>query len=429
MTTSLKPFLRWLSALFTLCLGLVTQPTARAATNIVLAGEDLQARINAAASGDVMVIQSGAYGGAIAITKPLTLVRSGAGDLQLLGPVSINTAGAVAVSQLRFSDAINIEGGGAVSFSDCLVQGAIGATGGKLNMRRSEVVGGMRLTNAALTGLRLTNRIEVTAFAAPNSRIPLNLSQCTFEALLSATGYSLSVGYSKLYGFRINDGEATLVGNRVYYWDSGRTFSNETVSGYRSKLSLYNNQIRAVVVTGSGSLMGLYLESCNAKVVNNTFDINCVGSHQSICISCSGIASSVVIVGNILKPHNAAGNNVTVQRRLGFEGRMECSYCCFPPGRLSDVQFLASLETEPGYALDGTLEVGSPCRNAGPPDAIYNDRDGTRNDIGFTGGPLYNPANFTTDNPMAFWLDTTPRKVLKGVNNTIRVDAAAVAGQ
>jgi hypothetical protein len=73
--------------------------------------------------------------------------------------------------------------------------------------------------------------------------------------------------------------------------------------------------------------------------------------------------------------------------------------------------------------------VNSPCRNAGPPDAIYNDRDGTRNDIGFTGGPLYNPANFTTDLPLAFWLDTTPRKVLKGVNNTIRVDAAAVAGQ
>jgi hypothetical protein len=73
--------------------------------------------------------------------------------------------------------------------------------------------------------------------------------------------------------------------------------------------------------------------------------------------------------------------------------------------------------------------LDSPCRNAGPPDAIYNDRDGTRNDIGFTGGPLYNPANFTTDLPLAFWLDTTPRKVLKGVNNTIRVDAAAVAGQ
>jgi hypothetical protein len=276
----------------------------------------------------------------------------------------------------------------------------------------------------------LTNRIEVMAFAAPNSRIPLNLSQCTFEALLSASGYSVSVGYSKLFHVRINDGDATLVGNRVYYWDSGRTFFSEAVSGYRSTVNAYNNEIRAVVVTGAGALVGIYLESCTSKVINNTFDINCLGSFQSVGIACDGPGSSTRIVGNILNPKGAVNANLTVQKRVGFSGLIECSYCCVPPGRSSSgVQFFGTLEAEPNYGADGTLAIDSPCRNAGPPDAIYNDRDGTRNDIGFTGGPLYNPANFTTDLPLAFWLDTTPRKVLKGVDNTIRVDAAAVAGQ
>ena len=86
-----------------------------AATNIVLSGDNLQTRIDAAAAGDTMVIQSGAYGGAITISKALTLVRSGTGDVQLQGPVAINTAGAVAISQLQFADAVSITGGALVS--------------------------------------------------------------------------------------------------------------------------------------------------------------------------------------------------------------------------------------------------------------------------------------------------------------------------
>ena len=35
----------------------------------------------------------------------------------------------------------------------------------------------------------------------------------------------------------------------------------------------------------------------------------------------------------------------------------------------------------------GRLRRNSPGRNSGNPDAQFNDRNGTRNDIGFTGGP------------------------------------------
>ncbi|RLC57446.1 MAG: hypothetical protein DRH89_03480, partial [Candidatus Cloacimonadota bacterium] len=40
-----------------------------------------------------------------------------------------------------------------------------------------------------------------------------------------------------------------------------------------------------------------------------------------------------------------------------------------------------------GLAADWSLQTGSPCINAGNPDAMYNDPDGSRNDMGAYGGP------------------------------------------
>ena len=74
------------------------------------------------------------------------------------------------------------------------------------------------------------------------------------------------------------------------------------------------------------------------------------------------------------------------------------------------------------------MNAGSPCINAGPPDAIYNNRDGTRNTIGYTGGPFFNPANYTNNNPMVFFLLTGQQTVLSGLQTNISVSAAASAG-
>ena len=77
---------------------------------------------------------------------------------------------------------------------------------------------------------------------------------------------------------------------------------------------------------------------------------------------------------------------------------------------------------------NGGLLPGSPCINAGPPDPIYNDRDGTRNDMGYTGGPYYNPANYTNDNPMVFFLSGSPQIIFKGLQTNIQVNLGASAG-
>ena len=407
--------------------------TASAATNAVLAGEDLQAKIDAAASGDVMVIQSAAYGGAITINKALTLVRSGAGNLQLLGPVTINTAGAVALSQLRFSDAVNITGGASVSVLESRFEGAVAATEGKLSLRRSEIVGPLNLNNTALTGLRLTNQSVITAISAANSGLPMNLAQSSFSGGITATGYAVSMGYSKAVSLSITDGDATVVGNQFSTGNGlGPAINDPAINGLRSHLKISNNSILLVALVHKS---GIVISSCEATITNNT--IAMLGGYvpgtndslRQIGIHVGGNSSVVRISGNIIIYRNQFGQSTQslITRASNFDGLLEVSYCCFFPST-PDVPTFGSMVVDPGLVDNTTLAIGSACRNAGPPDAIYNDRDGTRNDIGYTGGPLYNPANYVTDLPLAFWLDATPRKVLKGVNNTIRVDAAATAG-
>jgi hypothetical protein len=310
-------------------------------------------------------------------------------------------------------------------------QGAVGVTGGKVSVRRTEVVGELRLTNAAFTGLRMTNRSTITTSAGANAGIPLILSQCQLLGSVDAVGYSVHIGFSKGFGISITDGSATLIGNQFR-----KTGLGNAISSTRSSLAVKNCDVDC---NPAGSqnyqvtyAIGIYSSKAvieNCLVSGHTYYWN--PPHPiSAGIDIQGDDSNVSIIGCIITAmRDDGGAQGPSVRRMG-NAKSNISYCClFPDIGFDGTVGYQSFVADPKLSAERTLAIDSPCRNAGPPDAIYNDRDGTRNDIGFTGGPLYNPANFTTDNPMAFWLDTTPRKVLKGVNNTIRVDAAAVAGQ
>ncbi len=406
------------------------QPS-RAATNIVLAGEDLQARINEASAGDVMVVQSGAYGGAITIAKALTFVRSGTGAAQLQGPVSVNTAGALAVAQFTFADTVTVQGGAAVSAVESRFEGELAVTGGKLTIRRCQFNGELRLNNAALTALRCTNQAWIVAVADPNSRVPMALAQCNISGSVSTIGYAVALGYSKLVSLGITDGEGSIVGNKFRRTEAdGGVVMHSAIYGLRSKLNVSNNDIWANVAIGANGLYRLRLSSCDATIVNNTIALfGRSSTHYVYPVGLYGAASSIRIHGSILVASSAQFENAAVSYWPDFEGPLLVSHSCLvPTPPYGSLKTADSLFTDPKLNPDNTLAPDSPCVNTGPADAIHNDRDGTRNDMGFAGGPLYNPANFTTDSPMAFWLNTTPRKVVKGSSATIRIDAAATAG-
>ena len=55
-----------------------------------------------------------------------------------------------------------------------------------------------------------------------------------------------------------------------------------------------------------------------------------------------------------------------------------------------------------------SLSANSPLINAGSPLPQYNDRDGSRNDIGMFGGHNFIPDGRTTNKPIVLGLDVAP---------------------
>lgn len=73
------------------------------------------------------------------------------------------------------------------------------------------------------------------------------------------------------------------------------------------------------------------------------------------------------------------------------------------------------------------LNNGSPSREAGPSDALFNDIDGTRNDQGAYGGHSYDPTGRTTLKPVVLSGDINPLYVKRGGAVTIKARAAVSA--
>ena len=86
------------------------------------------------------------------------------------------------------------------------------------------------------------------------------------------------------------------------------------------------------------------------------------------------------------------------------------------------------IDADPKFVGGGDyhLQATSPCINAGPPDPQYNDRDGTRNDVGMYGGHSFIPNGRTTNKPIVLSLDIAPIAVPAGGVITIQSTGATV---
>jgi hypothetical protein len=78
-----------------------------------------------------------------------------------------------------------------------------------------------------------------------------------------------------------------------------------------------------------------------------------------------------------------------------------------------------------GSPYDNHLQSTSPCIDKGPPNAQYNDLDGSRNDIGMHGGHGYLPDGRTTDKPIVLGIKADPIFVPAGGIITIESTGAA----
>jgi len=90
-----------------------------------------------------------------------------------------------------------------------------------------------------------------------------------------------------------------------------------------------------------------------------------------------------------------------------------------------------TIYADPKFVTDQapTLAADSPCLNAGVEDPIYNNRDGTRNTIGPSGGTLYDPDARTTENPVVISFDLGPEQVLEGEDTSVTLSNGQAVSQ
>jgi hypothetical protein len=478
--------LRWMTAgLMVTWLGL----RLSAATNLVVAGDDLQAKINAAASGDTLVVQSGTYPGNLSITKPLYLVCSGSGSVVLPNPVTIATPGLVHLSRFEAVQVLTSATNSNLRMVDCQVVGSLGHADGRVTLRRTTISGTLNLTNSSLEALRLTNIGRINLIGNSTNRPRAVLVQSHHRAVLVAERYELLTGYLFTQGLQLTDVQSKHIGLKVFSttenvpnFDDDRAFDRwincwgavgqslairleRGAHLFRNSEMIYSAHQRLQKTSG---LPTVFLCRNTDLQIDNSFLAAWGWLNEGS--GCGGAATScgVSIIGGRLALNNSyiqlqsdiGGNEdqtrIAIQSKsnsqISFndsvvygtswhpsEGNLIRTNSLRPNLSVGDAVFTPKnvvIASAPPIAVAWTnqwdfqvsLVPNSPLINAGSDDPLKRNRDGSRNTIGSTGGPMYNPALATTDLPIAFWLGLMPQRIVKGLVNTVDLDAAAAAG-
>ena len=170
--------------------------------------------------------------------------------------------------------------------------------------------------------------------------------------------------------------------------------------------------------------------------IKNCYDSSSHGSEHTVGMGVYVLNSlDVRILGNIIQESYVSGANgnqignspifaplgVNVQNNL-FHKIHVYSTTVIKGG----VMHTGSLFGDPKLNSNNTLQPDSPCIDKGPPDPQYNDRDGSRNDIGMFGGHNFIPDGRTTNKPIVLGLDVAPIAVPTGGTVTIESTGATV---
>jgi PKD domain-containing protein/putative Ig domain-containing protein/parallel beta helix pectate lyase-like protein/Big-like domain-containing protein len=173
-----------------------------------------------------------------------------------------------------------------------------------------------------------------------------------------------------------------LVARNVSDWDAGIV-----ISGATTEVQVLNN----VIVNNHGDYLqgsGIKVRASKARIVNNTIVGNTGTFQPGYGIAIDGL-SDVMVLNNIIIKNDNYGISSTSPANLGYNlvyGHSQADYSgSATPGP-------GSISVPPGF-VDEThgdyhLGTGSAAIDAGDPDSLYRDADGSRNDMGAYGGPV-----------------------------------------
>jgi hypothetical protein len=173
-------------------------------------------------------------------------------------------------------------------------------------------------------------------------------------------------------------GTTRILRNYIVGFDGG-----VIVSEFLSSLEMANNIIVAKLL-GSA----LYNDA-GGSIINNTLVIEGYGVAVSLYSYPPATIKNNIIIG----PSTAGGQGFSLNDDPAYR-RVSVSYnnvSNFHDNYYSWMLDSNNISADPGFVnrggADFRLQSGSVCGHAGDPDALYNNRDGSRNDMGAFGGP------------------------------------------
>jgi hypothetical protein len=435
----------------TLALAVASLSGVQAASFVVSPGQSIQEAINAASAGDNITVQTGNYnenltinkgldirgaGGAVLVTG--TVAISGVTTPVYIADVSFGKSGASGItvtgsSNVRF-DRVKLVGGGGLSVTNSTLycykgqfDQNVAFTGSTWTLQRSTVAGTLtsgtstaKCIATTVTGNFTHNNGELTVFQS-NLRefcdVTLTAAQKSWICYNSLRSLQIGGGTSEIVGnvvdIRGKEGLSSDVQQRyiisVHGGAVARIANNRIFNDGRN----FNNNFP----NGGAHAIRVHPNAGMTRIFNNTIRNVWRG------IWVEGAPAGVEIRGNIHRDVTHSGWGYSVD---GVHAGTIISHNNFQYATTGGVQS-DNINVNPNFLANDVLAAGSPSRNAGPPDAIFNNLDGSRNDQGAYGGHSYDPEGRTTLKPVVLSGEVSPLYIKRGGAVTVRARAAVAA--
>jgi hypothetical protein len=426
-------------------------------------GQSIQAAINASSAGDVIYVNEGFYPENLVIdNKAIEIRGQGASKPRVYNLTLKNVPTTVRISNLSVTETdtqiLSVENVGiavlegiktkagdlkvdssnvrisqsdlardldanrsVVLLKDSNVTNDLNAHQSELRLLRSRVTKDVNMHDsqnhlgAATQCVVLQSTIgeKLTTKAAQSFVCYNTIRYAYFEGKVDITGNTFDGRQVALVGIDLNGASTTATIRNNYIGSMGDDHTNnmtEKCIGIRidggSKAEIANN----------------YIYDCRDSKTEGT-NVNC---GMGIFVK---VDTGTTIQGNLInKCYDRTTNKSGGNRLVNAPASVNLSYNNLYRGHnyvhaelvSGGVTNVSAINADPRLNGDHTLQSSSPCINAGPPDARYNDRDGTRNDIGMFGGHNFIPDGQTTDKPIVLGIKANPVFVPAGGIITIQ---------
>ena len=430
------------SSILTFFLSLILGITlAHGAVITVGSGESIQTAVDGAADGDEIVLTyPGQYVGNVTVNgKGLTIRSLNQALTSVLGNFSVTglTAGKeMNFQSFNFSGDLNCTGAGILRVKDVQIGNSLIGSGlAKIVLQNVEIMNSLSATQVTDCYIRRSTITE-TANIVGNQDANGNPTrfvflQSTIKEKLTSTTSKSWIGYSNLEESYL-EGTVEIVKNEFYGKMSNFGGIGIDLNGTNTTANIHNNKILGFREDDSGTLnnqsIGIRISgNAKANIFNNqiseNYDIRGNGTEIYSGIGIYVISTAgTKIFGNLLYNNGVNGDSDTGAANI------------WAPAQNVTIAYNAMT----AYSTSGLVRGGAENHamvnsttaadlvDKGHPDATHQDKDGSRNDIGPSGGRNYLTNGTTTNGPIPISFTADPLAVPIGGTVTIESTGATV---